>query len=104
MICRSTSRVVVFARRAREVPDTQKKTAMKNGSPRGFVGFVGVQEVVEEVMGVSWMCSASTETVGVYGSVDGELPVSRMVAAALACSRHKERVGELDLGRVSIAR
>ena len=86
------------------MPDTQKKMATKNGSPRGFVGLVGVQEVVEEVVGVPWVCSPSTKMAGVHGGVDGELPVSWMAAVALACSRHKKRVGELDLGHVSIAR
>ena len=33
--------------RVRVVPDMQKKTAMKNGSPRGFMGLVGVQGEVE---------------------------------------------------------
>ena len=63
-----------------------------------------MQEGVEEVVGSLQMGSTSTETAGIHGGVEGELPVAWTAAAALACSRHKERVGELDLGRVSITR
>ena len=77
---------------------------MKKSSPRGFVVLVGVQGEVGEVVGSLQVCSASTEVAGVHGGVDGELPVAWTAAAALTCSRHKERAGELDLGRVSITR
>ena len=57
-----------------------------------------MQGEVEEGEGLAWRCSTSTEMLLIHGMVDGELPVSMMAAAAPACSRHKEEVGELGLG------
>ena len=83
------------------MPDTQKKTAMKNGSPRGFLGLVGVQGEVEEVVGMLWMCPASTKMAGVHGAAVELLPVSTMDAAAPMISEKNEDMGKLDLGLVN---
>ena len=40
----------------------------------------------------------------VHGVVDGELLVSTMATGTPAGSRHKEEVGELGLGHVSMTR
>ena len=52
-----------------------------------------MQGEVEGVEGESSVVAASRKMVGVHGGVDGKLPVWMMVAAAPACSRHKEEVG-----------
>ena len=64
---------------------------------------MGVLGEVEGLVGVTWMCSASTEVAGVHGATMEVLLVSMMAAGAPACSGQKERVGELDLGQVSMA-
>ena len=56
-------------------------------SPRGSVGCVGVQEVVEGVEGGAWVVTASREVAGIHGGVDGKLPGSLMAAASPVGSR-----------------
>ena len=76
--------------------------ATKIGSPRGFVGLIGMQGDVGEVVGLLQVGSTSTETAGIHGAAVDALPVSMMPAADPACSEQNENVGELDLGQESM--